>query len=124
MQYFEKYRGAHRKSSDVWSIDGTSFRVRYGIVHRVITMDPEKELQLSFPENKKFFAARESISGGPGGSGEVEIPPMFVFCVVPILESLAQEKNLSVYILLAASPIGYSNDILALKWLQHIDRRS
>ena len=40
------------------------------------------------------------------------------------LEKWVQGHNLDGDILLATSPTGYSNDELALKWLQHFERHS
>ena len=43
---------------------------------------------------------------------------------IPILEKWAEEKDLDEDILLAISLKGYSNDELALQWLEHFERHS
>lgn len=59
------------------------------------------------------LTASESSSGGG-----VEIPPMLILSGAVTLEKWAQEKDLDVEILLSTSLTGFSNDELALKWLQ------
>ena len=44
---------------------------------------------------------------------------MVILYIVLILEKWAEENDFDENILLATSPIGYSNDELALKWLEH-----
>lgn len=61
----------------------------------------------------------ESISGGVK-----TIPPMLIPRSIPLLKKWAEEKDLDEDILLAISPKGYSNDELALQWLEHFDRHS
>lgn len=61
----------------------------------------------------------ESISGGAK-----TIPPMLIPRSIPILEKWAEEKDLDEDILLAISLKGYSNDELALQWLEHFERHS
>ena len=45
-------------------MDETGFRVGCGVAHWVITMDAEKKLLLSDPDNREVLTACESISGG------------------------------------------------------------
>ncbi len=97
----------------------TKFRVGCGIAHWVITMDAEKKLLLSDSDNREFLTKYESISGR-----RVEIPPMLILNGALILEKWVQENDLDGEILLSTSPTGYSNDELAFKWLQHIERNS
>lgn len=100
--------------ADVWNMDETWFRVGCGIAHWVITMDAEKKLLLSDQHNREFLTASESSSGGG-----VEIPPMLILSGAATLEKWAQEKDLDGEILLSTSLTGFSNDELALKWLQN-----
>lgn len=49
---------------------------------------------------------------------------MLILSGALILEKWIQENNVDGDILLATSPTGYSNDELALKWLQQFERHS
>ena len=121
--YFEKYKEIRIQrgitDANVWNMDETGFRIGCGVAHWVITMDAEKKLLLSDPDNREFLTACESISGGG-----VEIPPMLILSGALILEKWVQENDLDGEILLSTSPTGYSNDELAFKWLQHFERDS
>ena len=44
-------------------MDETRFRVGCGVAHWVITLDPNKKLLLSDPDNREFVTSVESISG-------------------------------------------------------------
>ena len=104
---------------DVWNIDETGFRAGCGRAHLVITLDPDKPLLLTDPDNREYITSVESISGG----GKT-IPPMLILCGIYILEKWAEENDLDEDILLATSPTGYSNDELALQWLEHFEIHS
>ena len=82
-------------------------------------MDAGKNSILPDPDNREFLAACESIGGGG-----VEIPPMLILSGALTLEKWAQESDLDGEIPLSTSPTGYSNDELALKWLQHFEQHS
>ena len=68
MIYFEKYKEIRIQKgitdANVWNMDERGFRVGCGIAHWVITMDAEKRLLLSDPDNREFLTACETISGG------------------------------------------------------------
>lgn len=112
--YFKKYKEIPIQrgitDADVWNIDETGFRVGGRVVYWFITMDKEKKLLLSDPDNREFLTACENISGG-----KVEIPPILILNGALILEKWVQENNLDGEILLSTSPTGYSNDELAFK---------
>ena len=104
---------------DVWNMDETGFRTGCGRAHWVITLDPDKPMLLTDPDNREYITSVESISGG----GKT-IPPMLILCGILILEKWAEENDLDEDILLATSPTGYSNDELALQWLEHFEIHS
>ena len=62
-------------------MDETEFCFGYRVAHWVITMDAEKKLLLSDPDNREFLTECENISGGG-----VEIPPMLILSSALILE--------------------------------------
>ena len=97
----------------------TGFRAGCGRAHWVITLNPDKPLLLTDPDNREYITSVESISGG----GKT-IPPMLILCGIYILERWAEENDLDKDILLATSPTGYSNDELALQWLEHFEIHS
>ena len=77
-------------------MDETGFRAGCGRAHWVITLDPEKPMLLTDPDNREYITSVESISGG----GKT-IPPMLILCGIQILEKWAQENDLDDDILLA-----------------------
>ena len=83
--YFEKYKEIRIQrgitDADVWNMDETGFCVEYKVAYLVSTMDAEKKLLLSDPDNREFLTECESIS-----VGGVEIPPMLILSGALILE--------------------------------------
>ena len=83
--YFEKYKEIRIQrgitDADVWNMDETGFCVEYKVAYLVSTMDAEKKLLLSDPDNREFLTGCESISGGG-----VKIPPMLILSDALILE--------------------------------------
>ena len=115
--YFEAYRSLKEKlgiaDEDTWNMDETGFRVGCGKAHWVITTDPNRPLLLMDSDNRDYLTSVECISGGYR-----DIPPMLILAGVNILEKWSQ-NDLSEDILIATSETGYSNDDLAIEWLQH-----
>ena len=120
MEYFGKYKDIRIEKriadEDVWNMDETGFRAGCDRAHWVITFDPDKSLLLTDPYNQEYITSVESISGG----GKT-IPSMLILCGIYILEKWTEENDLDEDILLATSPPGYSNDELALEWLEHFE---
>ena len=123
MIYFEKYKEIRIQKgitdAYVWNIDETGFRIGCGIAHWAITTDAEKKLLLLDPDNRKFLTSCQTIS-----SGGMQIPPMLILSGELTPEKWFPENNLDGDILLSISLTGYSNDELALKWLQYFERHS
>lgn len=82
-------------------MDETGFCVDCDRAHWVITVDPDKPLLLTDPNNREYITSVESISG----RGK-KIPPILILSGIYILEKWADENNLDDDILLATSPIG------------------
>ena len=102
---------------DVWNMDETGFRVGYGKAHWVVTLDHDKPLLLTDPDNRKYLTSVETINGG-----RLSIPLMLIISGNVILEKWAKENDLHSNIAWATSPTGYSNDVLAMRWLVHFER--
>lgn len=83
--FFKKYKEIYIQrdiiDADVWNMDETGFCIGYGAVYWVITINVEKKLLLSDPDNREFLTAYESIS-----NGGVKIPPILILSSAFILE--------------------------------------
>ena len=100
-------------------MDETGFCVGCEKAHCVVTLDPNKPLLLTDPDNREYLTSVETISGGG-----LSIPPMLILSGIGILEKLAEENDLDGNIPLATRPQGYSNDVLAIRWLVYFERHS
>ena len=84
-KYFEKHKAICIEKGitdeDIWNMDETGFRAGCGRAHWVITLNPDKPLLLTDPDNREYITSVESISGG----GKT-IPPMLILCGILILE--------------------------------------
>ena len=100
-------------------MDETGFCIGCGKVYWVVTLDPDKPLLLTDPDNRKYLTSVETISGGG-----LSIPPMLILSAIVILEKWVQENDLDGNIPLATSLTGYSNDVLAMRWLVHFEHHS
>lgn len=94
----------------------TGFCVGCDKAHWVITIDRNKSLLLTDPDNREYIISVKSIN-----SGGKTIPPIMILYGIYILEKWAEENNLNDNILLATSLKGYSNDELALQWLEYFE---
>lgn len=47
---------------DVWNMEETGFRIACGRAHLVITLDPNKPLCMTDPENRHYISSVECIS--------------------------------------------------------------
>ena len=99
-------------------MDETGFRVGVGKTHWVITAETNKPLLLTDPDNRDYLTSCETINEVGG-----DIPPMLIIQGVNILEKWGV-NNLDEDILLATSPTGYSNDNLAVWWLEHFNKHT
>ncbi len=104
---------------DVCNMDETGFCVGCEKTYWVVTLDRDKPFVLTDPDNRKYLTSVETISGGG-----LSIPPMLILSGIVILEKWAEENHLDGSIPLATSPTGYSNDVLAIRWLVHFERHS
>ena len=101
------------QEADMWNMDETGFRIGVGKSKMVISFDKKKRNYMADPDNRDYCTAVETISA----SGTA-IPPLIILKATNILLKWSQ-NNLDGACQLGASESGYSNDDLALDWLQH-----
>ena len=103
---------------DIWNVDESGFRVGAGRLQCVITMILDRAAHLASETCRDSVTCIEAVSA----AGQ-HIAPMVI--VSGALHSPAWVKNdLPDDTLLAVSPNGYTDDILALKWIQHFADRT
>ncbi|KID81501.1 transposase, partial [Metarhizium majus ARSEF 297] len=98
---------------DIWNMDETGFRIGIGQDHLVITKRKRAHL-FSMPENRETSTAMESIS-----AGGIVIPAFLILTGQRHMESWYRIKELEADTKIAVSPTGFTNDEIALAWIQH-----
>ena len=101
------------QQADMWNMDETGFRIGVGKSKMVISFDKKKRNYMADPDNRDYCTAVETIS-----AIGVVIPPLIILKATHILLKWSQ-NNLDERCQLGATESGYSNDDLALDWLQH-----
>jgi len=99
-------------------MDETGFRVGCVQGHWVWTFDDIESPLLSDPGDRQLVTVLESISA----SGQV-IPPYIILPGVEISAKFCR-NNLDPRAKLDARPTGYTDDQLALQWLEHFDKHT
>ena len=116
--YFEKVERVISEKEitdlDIWKMDETGFRIGYREAQLVVTIDPNKPLQMIDPENCDYITSVECI----GSAGET-IPPMFLISEVNILHKWCQDNNLDGKTLIGITKTNYTNNNTILNKLQH-----
>jgi len=111
--HFYKYERAMEACGildvDVWNMDETGFRIGCGRAQFVVTLDPNKSLCMTDPDNRTYLTSVECVS-----SGGWFIPPMLILAGVHILHKWGFNDDT----LIGTSETGYSNDDLAMDWLK------
>ena len=115
--YFQKLETAMKEKGitevDVWNMDETGFRIGCGRAQLVVTLDANKPLRMTDPDNRDYITSVECIS-----SGGCVIPPLIIISGAQVLHKWC-ENDLDGDTLFATSESGYSNDDIALDWLAH-----
>ena len=91
----------------------TEFRIGVEKSKMVISFDKKKRNYMTNPDNRDYCTAVKIIS-----ATSVAIPPLIILKATSILLKWSQ-NNLDGACQLGATESGYSNDDLALDWLQH-----
>ena len=102
------------QQADMWNMDETGFRIGVGRTRLVISFDKKKRNYIADPDNRDYCTTVESIS-----AAGATIPPLIILKAVNVLLKWSQQNDLEDQCVLGASESGYSNDDLALEWLQH-----
>jgi hypothetical protein len=98
---------------NIWNMDETGFQVGIPGGEEVIVPITASELYTPSPENKASITVIEAVSA----SGKVT-PPVLIIPGKVHMESWYHE-NLSSTERILLSESGYTNDQLAMEWLQH-----
>ncbi len=77
-EYFEKDKDIRIDKGvadeDFWNMDETGFRAGCGRAHWVITLDPEKPMLLTDPDNREYITSVESYQWwGENNSANVDL---------------------------------------------------
>jgi hypothetical protein len=117
-KWFQEYsKFLHEKSiqqEDLWNMDETGFRIGIPGGEQVIVPTTVHELYTPSPENRTSITVVEAVSA----SGKV-IPPVLIIQGKRHMESWYTAKTLSGDEKVLLSESGYTNDELAIQWLQH-----
>ena len=130
MKIFQKIKKVHDEKgillSDCWNFDETGFQIGCGGKQIVLILGarekPKKDcksLTITSETNHDYLTSIEAISA----AGNV-IPPMLILKVTQYLFQWYTHTEIPGDYLLGVSDMGYSNDELALDWIQHFDNYS
>lgn len=125
MQHFRRFKAVCKEYGivrcDLYNMDETGFRTGMGAAHWVVTMEKNKKkrLVLTDPNNCDYITSIECISVGDDG---FSIPAFLIIAGAWIMEKWALENSLDDNTVLAATPLGYSDDELAMDWLKHFNQ--
>ncbi|KAE8224052.1 hypothetical protein CF319_g3001 [Tilletia indica] len=103
---------------DMWNVDEVGFRVGIGGKQWIVTLNPTREAHLASETCRDSVTCIEAVSA----LGQ-HIDPMVIMSASQHSESWVN-NDLPDTTLLAVSPNGYTDDILALKWIKHFDART
>ncbi|KHN98366.1 transposase [Metarhizium album ARSEF 1941] len=117
LSYYNKLKEAIQQygvpPEDIWNMDETGFRIGMGKDHLVVTKRRRAHL-FSMPENRETATAIECISAG----GKV-IPAFLILTGQKHMESWYRIKELEANTKITVSPTGFTNDEIAVAWIQH-----
>jgi hypothetical protein len=130
VQYFEKFKKVIVDKgilpSNCWNFDETDFRIGCGGNQIVITLGARhrpnkdrKSFTIASETNRDYLTSVEAISA----AGDV-IPPMLILKATQHLFHWYTHMHIPDDYFLDVSETGYSNDELALDWIQHFNQYS
>ena len=103
-----------RKSRNIWNMDESGARVGCPNGEEVIVPIEVKELYTAGPENRKSVTIIEAICA----DGSTPPPPMIICPGQRIIESWIHDNLLGNEVI-AQLPTGYTNEAIAIAWLQY-----
>jgi len=105
----------------IYNFDKTGFRMGVGRDDWILTLNPKWQSYLPNSTNRELITCCQVISG----DGHVLQPVSGVILPgVLHLEDWTTKTKLEDHVLLAVSESAYSNDLLCLEWLKHLERFS
>ena len=122
--WFGKYEDALQRRGiteprDIYNMDESGARIGVVKWEEIVLPIEQKEIHTASPENRKSITIIEAISA----DGNQSIPPAIICPGQRFMESWLHD-NLQGDELLMLSPTGYTNESLALDWLQHFIKYS
>ncbi|KAE8238179.1 hypothetical protein A4X03_0g8919 [Tilletia caries] len=100
---------------DIWNVDEVGFRIGAGEKQWIVTLNPSKDAHLASETRRDSVTCIEAVSA----AGQ-HIAPLIIFAAAQHSESWSN-NDLSDDTLLAVSANGYTDDILALRWIKHFN---
>ena len=99
--------------ADIWNMDEIGFRIGIGGQQWIITLDPSREARIASSTSRETVTCVEAVSA----EGE-HISPMVIVSACNHSESWTK-NDLPDDTLIAVTDSGYTDDILALRWIKH-----
>ncbi|KAE8207419.1 hypothetical protein CF319_g9607, partial [Tilletia indica] len=103
---------------DIWNVDEAGFRVGVGGRQWIVTLCPSRDAHLAAETCRDSVTCIEAVSAG----GQY-IEPMVIMSAAQHSEAWVS-NSLEDETLLAVSPNGYTDDIIALRWIKHFAART
>ena len=117
-EYFNKLKRMMKENDiiemNVWNMNETKFRIECERAHMIITLDSKKPFRMINSNNRDYITFVKCVS-----STDEIIPPMLIISGVNIFHKWCQENDLNENTLIEISETKYSNNDLAMDWLQH-----
>ncbi|KAE8190035.1 hypothetical protein CF336_g5475, partial [Tilletia laevis] len=122
LRFYERLRKVIQQHGilpdDIWNMDEVGFRVGIGGTQWIVTLCPSREAHLASETNRETVTCVEAVNAT--GSA---ISPMVIMSGIQHSESWTNNSAPG-DTLLAVSDKGYSDDILALRWIVHFNNRT
>lgn len=119
-KHFERFKWACRDiglmKQDLYNMDETGFRIGCGKAHTIVTFERSKKLAFTDADNRDYISSIECINAVGWA-----LPSFLIVAGAWILEKWCLENTLSNDTMITTSESGYSNDEIALQWLQRFD---
>ncbi|KAE8233773.1 hypothetical protein CF326_g1192 [Tilletia indica] len=103
---------------DIWNMDEIGFRIGIGGQQWIVTLCSSREARIASSTSRESVTCVEAVSA----KGE-HIAPLIIISGSQHSESWAQ-NSLPSEALIAVNDSGYSDDMLALRWIQHFADRT
>jgi len=104
---------------DCYNVDETGFRIGIGREQPVITRESRCSLYFANSSNRALVSVMETVSRD--GSA---LPPFIIIPGSLYMEDWYLKTSISDDSLIGVSETGYTNDILAMSWLEHFEKFS